>query len=68
MTIFALPLILYYIIYIVYLGENRTHYPLTCYLVAGTQAEAGRQNFIVMMKMSNMRQIQAQAKHEGMAM
>ena len=33
------------------LGENRTSFPLTCYLVAGTQAEPGRQNFLILMKM-----------------
>lgn len=36
-------------------GDDRTTYPLTCYLVAGTQAEAGRQNFVVLMKMYDLR-------------
>ena len=36
------------------IGEDRTSYPLTCYLVSGTQAEPGRQNFIVLMKMHNL--------------
>ena len=35
-------------------GESRSEYPLTCYLVAGTQAEQGRQNFMVLMKMHNL--------------
>ena len=36
------------------LGESRVDYPMTAYLIAGTQAEAGRQNFIMLMKMSDM--------------
>ncbi|XP_011405355.1 PREDICTED: glutamate-rich WD repeat-containing protein 1-like [Amphimedon queenslandica] len=33
------------------LGESRTTYPMTAYLVGGTQAELGKQNHIILMKM-----------------
>ena len=36
------------------LGDNRTEYPLTAYLVAGTQAEAVGKNFVILMKMSEL--------------
>ncbi len=36
------------------LGDSRVDYPMTAYLVAGTQAEVGKQNFIMLMKMSDM--------------
>lgn len=36
------------------LGESRTEYPMTAYLVAGTQAEQGKQNFVILMKMSEL--------------
>lgn len=37
------------------LGDGRVEYPLTAYLVAGTQAEATGKNFVVLMKMSQLR-------------
>ena len=36
------------------LGDSRVDYPMTAYLVSGTQAEVGKQNFIMLMKMSDM--------------
>ena len=36
------------------IGESRSDFPLTCYLIAGTQAELGRQNHIIIMKMSEL--------------
>ena len=36
-------------------GEKRTTFPLTCYLAAGTQAEPGRQNFLILMKMFDLK-------------
>ena len=36
------------------LGESRTDYPMTAYVVAGTQAEQKKQNFIILMKMSEL--------------
>ena len=33
------------------LGEKREEYPMTSYLVAGTQAGKGKQNFVILMKM-----------------
>ena len=36
------------------LGENREVYPLTCYIAAGTQAQRGKGNHIIVMKMSNL--------------
>ena len=37
------------------LGDSRTEYPLTAYLVAGTQAEVAKQNLIILMKMSQLK-------------
>ena len=45
-----------------YVGENRTVFPLTCYLVAGTQAEHGRQNFLILMKMYDLRSTHSHAE------
>ena len=36
------------------LGESRDTYPLTCYLVAGTQAEKTQKDNVIVMKMSNL--------------
>ncbi|CAI8026292.1 Glutamate-rich WD repeat-containing protein 1 [Geodia barretti] len=36
------------------LGDGRTSFPLTCYVMGGTQAQPGRQNFIVLMKLYNL--------------
>lgn len=36
------------------LGDNRAEYPLTMYMVAGTQAAKAQNNSVVVMKMSNM--------------
>ena len=44
------------------LGDSRTEYPLTAYLVAGTQAEVAKQNLIILMKMS---QLQKTEQEEG---
>ncbi|XP_065669420.1 glutamate-rich WD repeat-containing protein 1 isoform X2 [Hydra vulgaris] len=38
-------------------GENRTQFPMTCYLVSGTQACEGEANQILLMKMSNLTKI-----------
>ncbi|XP_043200523.1 glutamate-rich WD repeat-containing protein 1-like [Amphibalanus amphitrite] len=35
------------------LGDNRTEYPLTMYMVAGTQADKAHKNSVIVMKMSN---------------
>ena len=37
------------------LGDNRTTYPMTAYLVSGTQAELGKQNYVILMKMSQLK-------------
>ena len=37
------------------LGNGRMEYPLTAYLVAGTQAEVAKQNLIILMKMSQLK-------------
>ena len=37
------------------LGENRSQYPHTCYIVSGTQAETASSNNLIVMKMSNLR-------------
>ena len=39
------------------LGENREQYPMTCFTVAGTQADIGRNNHVIVMKMSNLNKI-----------
>ena len=36
------------------LGDNRSEYPLTCFLVAGTQNERPRDNELLVMKLSNL--------------
>ena len=36
------------------LGDKREEFPLTCYLVAGTQAKRTNANNIIVMKMSNL--------------
>ena len=36
------------------LGDNREEFPLTCYIVAGTQAERGKTNHVIVMKMGNL--------------
>lgn len=47
------------------IGENRSDFPLTCYLIAGTQAELGRQNYIIIMKMSELMATQKDEEEEG---
>ena len=37
------------------LGDNRTDFPMTAYLIAGTQAATGQQNFVILMKMSQLK-------------
>lgn len=37
------------------LGSQRTEYPMTVYLVSGTQAEDSKPNFIILMKMSDLK-------------
>ena len=44
------------------LGDCRTEFPLTAYLVAGTQAEVAKKNTIILMKMS---QLHKTASDEG---
>ena len=44
------------------LGDGRTEFPLTAYLVAGTQAEVAKKNMIILMKMS---QLHKTAPDEG---
>lgn len=36
------------------LGDSRTEFPMTAYIVAGTQAAPGKQNFVIVMKMSQL--------------
>ena len=36
------------------LGDNREDYPLTCYIVSGTQGERAHTNHVIVMKMSNL--------------
>lgn len=36
------------------LGDSRTEFPMTAYIVAGTQAPPGKQNHVIVMKMSQL--------------
>lgn len=36
------------------LGDSRTEFPMTAYIVAGTQAAPGKQNHVIVMKMSQL--------------
>nr|KAG5702447.1 hypothetical protein BaRGS_027534 [Batillaria attramentaria] len=36
------------------LGDNREEFPMTCYLAAGTQAQQGQPNYVLVMKMHNL--------------
>ncbi|KAH9504098.1 Glutamate-rich WD repeat-containing protein 1 [Bulinus truncatus] len=40
------------------LGENREKFPLTSYLLGGTQSETGHFNYLLLMKMANMHKTQ----------
>ncbi|KAK3585998.1 hypothetical protein CHS0354_033115 [Potamilus streckersoni] len=40
------------------LGEAREQFPMTCYMVSGTQAERGKTNHVLIMKMSNLTKTQ----------
>ena len=44
------------------LGGSRTEYPLTAYLVAGTQAEVAKQNLIILMKMSQLQKTEQEGR------
>lgn len=46
------------------MGDKRETFPLTCYLVAGTQAETSKSNEVIVMKMSNMNRVKAKIKEE----
>ena len=47
------------------LGENRTDYPMTAYLVAGTQSDRPKNNQIILMKMSQLRKTQEENEGSG---
>jgi len=44
------------------LGENRETFPLTCYMVAGTQSAQTNVNNVVVMKMSNLHKVEPEQK------
>ncbi|KAK6617142.1 hypothetical protein RUM43_014744 [Polyplax serrata] len=46
------------------LGTNRTEFPHTCYLVAGTQASKSNENCILVMKTSNLHKTQKKEEEE----
>ncbi|RNA37750.1 Glutamate-rich WD repeat-containing 1 [Brachionus plicatilis] len=46
------------------LGQNRTDYPHTCYLVSGTQADPTQANNLIVMKMSNLKRTYKEQKQE----
>ena len=37
------------------LGDKREDFPLTCYIAAGTQAQRGKSNHVIVMKMSELK-------------
>lgn len=46
------------------LGEDRAnHFPLTCYLAAGTQAERSHLNHLMVLRMSNLTRNKESAAH-----
>lgn len=46
------------------MGDKRETFPLTCYLVAGTQAKAPFSNEVIVMKVSNMNRVKTKAEKE----
>uniref|UniRef100_A0A1A9WWK2 Glutamate-rich WD repeat-containing protein 1 n=1 Tax=Glossina brevipalpis TaxID=37001 RepID=A0A1A9WWK2_9MUSC len=46
------------------LGEEREHYPLTAYIIAGTQAARTHVNNLIVMKMHNLHKTQEKAEDE----
>ena len=47
------------------LGDSRESFPLTCYIVAGTQAERGQPNYINVMKLHNITKTQKDQNDES---
>ena len=47
------------------LGERRETFPLTCYLVAGTQGERAHLSNVIVMKMSNLQRTTRPPKGDG---
>uniref|UniRef100_A0A915BAM3 Glutamate-rich WD repeat-containing protein 1 n=1 Tax=Parascaris univalens TaxID=6257 RepID=A0A915BAM3_PARUN len=47
------------------LGDNRTEFPFTCFLVAGTQAERSRDNEIIAMRLSNLTAVECDAEEQS---
>ncbi|VDK81335.1 unnamed protein product [Litomosoides sigmodontis] len=45
------------------LGDNRTVFPMTCYLVGGTQAEKATNNELIVMKLSNLNSIEVKVSN-----
>ena len=46
------------------LGDSRQEYPMTAYIAAGTQAEKGKQNFLMLMKMYDLNSTFKEADEE----
>jgi len=49
------------------LGENRQSFPHSMYIVAATQAEQGRSNHMIVMKMSNLHPVKHQSEKDGVS-
>uniref|UniRef100_F1L0B5 Glutamate-rich WD repeat-containing protein 1 n=1 Tax=Ascaris suum TaxID=6253 RepID=F1L0B5_ASCSU len=47
------------------LGDNRSEFPFTCSLVAGTQAERSRDNEIIAMRLSNLTAVECDAEEQS---
>lgn len=46
------------------LGDKRFTFPLQCYIVGGTQAEKAKDNQLVVMKLSNMNEIEKEEEED----
>ncbi|KHN81220.1 Glutamate-rich WD repeat-containing protein 1 [Toxocara canis] len=47
------------------LGENRSEFPMTCSLVAGTEAERARDNELIIMRLSNLTAIESEKEEDS---
>ncbi|XP_028409160.1 glutamate-rich WD repeat-containing protein 1-like [Dendronephthya gigantea] len=46
------------------LGDNRTEFPMTMYLAAGTQSESSKQNYLIVLKMSDLQEMEEEQSDE----
>lgn len=46
------------------LGERREEFPMTCYLVAGTQSDKSKSNEVIVLKLTNMNRVRKKVKDD----